>query len=67
MSVSYPYFVQIQQHQDLVQHTREFLESQADRPLEQCTVGEINEFLWDCYRRAQYQGEAYGSACRVPS
>jgi hypothetical protein len=60
----YNYFVQIKDHSELVQDTIDFLESHATKPLNEISVEEINEFLCDSYRRADWAGEAYNDTCK---
>ena len=53
----YNYYVQIKDHSDLAEHTVQFLESHATKPLNEISVQEINEFLADCWGRARWAGE----------
>jgi len=59
----YNYFVQIKDHSDLAEHTVQFLESHATKPLNEISVQEINEFLADCWGRARWAGEGLNWDC----
>ena len=60
----YNYFVQIKDHSDLVEHTVQFLESHATKPLTEISVDEINEFLYDSWSRARWSGEGLSADCK---
>ena len=60
----YNYFVQIKDHSDLVEHTVKFLETHAVKPLNEISVEDINEFLYDSWRRARFCGEGFSDECK---
>ena len=66
-SPRYNYLVQIKDHSELVPDTIEFLETHATKPLNQISVDEINEFLYDSWSRARWYGEGLSADCKVPS
>jgi hypothetical protein len=63
----YNYFVQIKDHSELVEDTMNFLEAHATRPLNQISIDEINEFLFDSWRRARFCGDGFSQESGVGS
>ena len=63
---TYNYFVEIEHHDELVEHTISFLKLYAIKPLSEISVEEINEFLLQSWRRARWAGEGLTSSVKVP-